>query len=269
MFHKPKLSEIRASAIWLIYPRLIAEASSFSFSLDQLVQKAVNPVFLVMNSLDALIGKATSVGRDAVRTVQTIENTVQKADATRASMAKTKDAAAYLMSKGDCTQLTGVISQDITGGRKPKLDLKMMQAFDALPKAMAVVRGQVNWSIQKTQAKFQKLQKSTLKLIDRRLASGGDRVETLCTLRSLDASLSALQSISVELQRMKSANDYGRQLEQALSTADRSSVFGNVSSALQQGASISASLQLPEPPKTAREALKNGGSKVIGEDPHV
>lgn len=222
LFHKPKLGDIRASLVWLVYPRLISEVTKYTFLLDRLISKAVDPVFQVLGSVDSLFAQVCKVASDA----------------------------AYLIGKGNFKGLRQEIGY-AWDPSKAKQAKRAVSELDKLSKGFASFQGHIGQAVQTARIKRERTKRSMLKLLDRRLIGTADRLETLESLRSAESAITILQAMASEADRMAPGNHFSQQLNQPLGSFGRqigeiqggtgslSNIIGNV----EQGANLSISLQ--------------------------
>ena len=121
LFHKPTLTELKGSVALLLLPRLVAEGAVFNSQMDRIIQSVTAPAQTMLASLNALTGEVVSVGNEV----------------------------AYLVAQGG---LTGLIGSHISGTKQPPTPQRE-QELDAVPIAMGMLTGYLNWGIQELTAR--------------------------------------------------------------------------------------------------------------------
>ena len=169
LFHKPKLTELKGVAGMLLLPRLIAEAAVFNSLMDRVLQSVTAPAQAMLNSLNRLTGEVASVGNEV----------------------------AYLTAQGG---LTGLIGKHISGSKEQPAPQRIKE-LDAIPKAMGMLTGYLNWGIQETRSRAFEIEGSFFKAMDRRLQGTGGQLDVMDSLRSIDALIGVLQSLIQAKQR--------------------------------------------------------------------
>ena len=169
LFHKPKLTELKGVAGMLLLPRLIAEAAVFNSLMDRVLQSVTAPAQAMLNSLNRLTGEVASVGNEV----------------------------AYLTAQGG---LTGLIGKHISGSKEQPAPQRIKD-LDAIPKAMGMLTGYLNWGIQETRSRAFEIEGSFFKAMDRRLQGTGGQLDVMDSLRSIDALIGVLQSLIQAKQR--------------------------------------------------------------------
>jgi hypothetical protein len=163
LFHKPTLTELKGSVGLLLLPRLVAEGAVFNSQMDRIIQSVTAPAQTMLASLNALTGEVVSVGNEV----------------------------AYLVAQGG---LTGLIGSHISGTKQPPTPQRE-QELDAMPKAMGMLTGYLNWGIQELTARATEIESSFFRAMDRRLLATGGQLDLMSSLQQIDALIALLQSI--------------------------------------------------------------------------
>jgi hypothetical protein len=253
---KPKLQDLRASLVWLVYPRLISEVSKYTFLMDRYVQKATDPVFNILGSVNRLFGQACKSAADV----------------------------AYMVGKGNFSGLRQQIGyqwnpaaqrrrDELTkkaGGKLPS-DSELVKEIDALSAGFASFQGHIAKAVQTAKSKRDRTTRSMMKLLDCRLLGTSDRLELVQTLRTVQSIINILNSMAQEMNRISPGtapnNILGEQIPgvgHVLGEVQgNNGSLGSVISGMEQGSGLSISLQADNKVKVSKTKLAPPPSTAV------
>jgi len=179
MFHKMSLKDLRNALAIVVLPLLVGLAMRQLSFLDGLVQKALDPLRNRLAGLFKQMADITSLG---------------------------KNLTSGIASSTACNRfdLTGTLKQAmIRGAVKQAASWAQIDSAQYLSKGLNVVKDTLNWAVETPVRGRAEAQRQVTKMLDKRIAATGDRLEVLSSLRSTDALINVLNATAKELQQIK------------------------------------------------------------------
>jgi hypothetical protein len=236
LFHKGALKNIADSLTDFVFARMAADVGGFMFLIDRFVRMAVDPIRHATGKLGMLLG---SVNRITNQIGQIASGGLKGMTAGNA-----------------CSQ-----KPHSNHGSNKRIDVPGLGAGDALPEALKTLGDHLSWSTRLAGQQRDTVDESFRKLTERRLKDQADRIDTMCSLQSLDSLLAIAQGFVNETQRgtsfsssnqIQQSEAVGRILVSLKTGSD--TVF-----AIQDGEIVITPPDMPEPSEQVEKVLRQGG----------
>lgn len=261
IFHKNFLKNTTDILATFVFARLASEIGGMVFSLDRYIQMAVSPIRNSVSQVSQLLNLVNNQAKLVEQSINQVASAVET-----------------LTGHGG---VPGLPQSNACGSRphasnassksKPLIDPKGIPGLgpkDVVPQSLVVLGQHLNWAMTAADREANKIQTSLRKLVERKLQMTADKLDTLCSLQSIDSLVSLARGVVNATQKggVVGNGSVKQNIEAFNLIVSQATSGSGTPYVIQDGEVVAVPANLPTPPPSVEGVLRAGLERTTAAD---